>query len=197
MPTLIPSYDPSKVLVGLASMYLMPYDASSPATLPADTVPLGTAWGGLWTPVGATTDGLSFEVKRTPQDITIEEQMTSVDQRTKSMDFTANLELSEDTLQTMLWAYGGGTIVSTAASTGVPGISTLTISDEMDNFAFGFEGQNDAGFWRRVLVQPVKSTGNAKTAYRRANNQRSYAISLTPLCAPSDVVIRNMDSPAL
>ncbi|WP_027947218.1 hypothetical protein [Amycolatopsis taiwanensis] len=197
MPTLVPTYDPAKVLVGQAAMYLQPYNAASPATLPEDIVPLGTPWGGLWTPPGATMDGLSFDVKRTPQDITIEEQMTPVDQRTKSMDFTANFELAQDTLETMLWAYGGGTIVSTAASSGVPGTSVLTISDEMDNFAFGFEGVNEAGFWRRILLQPVKSVGNAKTQYRRANNQRTYAISLTALCAPSDVVIKNMDAAAL
>lgn len=188
---LVPIYDATKVLTGMAQMYLQPYDSDAPATLPADSVVLGTAWGGPWTAVGATMDGLSFEVKRDTQDITIEEQMTAVDTRTKDMSFDANFELAQDTLQSMLWAYGGGLVTVTAATSTVPGTSTLTISDEMTAFAFGFEAKNEHGFWRRVLLQPARSVGQAKTGYRRSDSQRSYVIDITALCAPSDVIIRD------
>lgn len=194
---LVPDYDPANVLTGMARMFLQPYVAATPPELPADTVALGDAWTGPWVAVGATTEGLSFEVERSVQAINIEEQPVPIDERTQSMTFTANITLSEDTLQTMRWAYGGGTITTTAPAAGTPGISTLVISDETETFAFAFEGVNEAGFWRRVLIPRVKSRANVRTAYRRAEAQRSYPIGLSSLVAPSEVVIRNMDAAAV
>lgn len=196
MSELVPEYDPDKVLVGLARMFLQPYDSETPAALPANTVALGGAWSSPWTAVGATMDGLSLDVKRTTQEIMIEEQPNPVDTRTKSMTFDANFEMSEDDLRHMLWAYGGGEIVTVAAGVGTVGTSKLTIGEEMSDFAFGFEGQNELGFWRRVLLQPVKSVGNAKTQYRRSSSQRTYAVQLSYLGRIKDVTILNMDAPA-
>lgn len=196
MADLVPTFNRINVLVGLAAMFLQPWDPDVPAEMPADTLALGSVWPSPWTAPGATMSGLSFEVKRDSQSINIEEQMTAVDVRTKDMSFDANFELAEDTLKSMQLAYGGGIIEVTAPTADTPGISTLTISDEMDSFAFGFEGKNEAGFWRRVMFQPAKSIGQAKTAYRRSDSQRSYVVDIQALCAPSDVVIRNMDAAA-
>lgn len=194
---LVPAYEPLNVLTGMARMFLQPYDPMNPPTLPEDTVALGGEWPAEWVAPGATTEGLSFEFERSTQTITIEEQMTPVDERTQSLTFTANVTLAEDTLKTMRIAYGGGVIETTAAATGTPGISTLVIAEEMETFAFAFEGQNEFGYWRRVLIPRVKSRANVQTAYRRAEAQRSYPIGLASLVAPSEVVIRNMDAPAL
>lgn len=196
MTDLVPTFSPAKVLTGLAAMYLQPYDPAVPATLPLDSVPLGTVWDAPWVAVGATMQGLAFAVQRDTQDIVIEEQMTPVDTRTKSMNFDAQFELAEDTLQSMLWAYGGGLVTVTAPTVTDPGVSVLTISDEMDNFAFGFEGKNSFGLPRRVLFQPAKSIGQAKTGYRRSDSQRSYVVDVKALCAPSDVDIREITAPA-
>lgn len=195
--TLIPTFNSSKVLTGLASLYLQPYTATTPPALPADTVALGTAWTTPWVPVGASTAGVSFNFQRSTDQIIIEEQSIPVDYRTKTLTFTVDVDLAEDDLQTMLWAYGGGTISTVAASTGTAGTSTLAIADEMTTFSLGMEAENDKGFWRRVLIPQVKSVAQIKTAYRRSNAPRSYAVSFESIVAVSDVTIKNMDAAAL
>ena len=197
MATFVPQYDATKVLTGLAAVSLAPFDRTTPVELPEDSTDLGEAWPSPWVPIGATMEGASFQYSRDTDEISIEEQMTPVDERTKSLTFTVEVELAEDTLQTMKLAYGGGEIVTTAAGEGTPGISTLQIADEMEDLVLGLEGQNEAGLWRRILIPRVKSRADVKTAYRRSNAPRTYAVSLRSLVAPSQVIIRNCDAPAL
>lgn len=197
MATLVPQYNAANVLTGMAALRLAPYDPTTPAELPANTVALGGTWSSPWVAAGATMEGVSFQYSRDTDEIVIEEQMTAVDERTKSLSFTVEVELAEDTLQTMRWAYGGGTITTTAAAAGTPGTSQLVIADEMEDLAIGLEGQNEAGLWRRILIPRVKSRADVKTAYRRSNAPRTYAVSLRSLVAPSEVVIINCDAPAL
>ena len=197
MPTFVPQYNPSKVLTGLAAVYLQPYVPGTPPALPADTVALGTAWTTPWVPVGASANGASLDFQRATDTIEVEEQMTPVDYRTKSLTMTVNIELAEDDLQTMQWAFGGGTITTTAASTGVAGTSTLVIADEMSTFGLGMEAQNSNGFWRRILVPQVKSVAQIKTAYRRSNAPRTYSVSFESIVQPSQITIKTMDTAAL
>jgi hypothetical protein len=191
-----PVYDRSKVLVGVAAMYFQPYIVETPAVMPADTVELWTPWTAPWTPIGATTEGLTFGFARETNNITIEEQVTPVDIKTTSVQFTAQVTMSEDTLETMLLAYGGGSIETTAAGVGQIGKKQLTISSDTSYFSFGFEGKNEFGFWRRVVIPVVVSIAEAQTAYRRAEAQRSYSVTLNSLVAPEDVEIVDMTAEA-
>lgn len=193
---LIPQYNASKVLTGLASVFLQPYNSTTPPALPADTVALGAAWPVAWTPVGASINGASFNFQRSTDQIVIEEQSIPVDYRTKALTFTVNMDLAEDSLQTMLWSFGGGTINTTAAASGVVGTSTLAIADEMTTFGLGMEAMNDKGYWRRILIPQVKSVAQVKTAYRRSNAPRSYTVSFESMVPVGQVTIKNMDAPA-
>lgn len=192
-----PAYTPANVLVGQAAVYLQPFVQATPPTLPNRTLALGALWSDPWTPIGATSEGVSFEVERSTQDITIEEQMTPVDKRTTGMSFAITTELAEDTLSTMKLAFGGGTLTQVAPTAGQPGYETLVIADEMERLGLGFEGQNEHGMPRRVLIPTVVSEAKVKTAYRRANGQRTYEVSLTSLVPPSDVLIENITAAAL
>ena len=116
MAALTPSYQRSNVLTGMASMYTKPADPASVATIPPDTLALGAMWPGNWVAVGATFDGLNFQFQRTKSAIHIEEQPNEVDSRTKDLKFSMHVDFSEDTLQTMLIAYGGGAITTVAAA---------------------------------------------------------------------------------
>lgn len=186
----IPPYNKDNVNVGLASMYVQPYNKAVPATLPADTVNLGIAWTGPWTSLGATDNGLEFAFNRKTTDVMIEEQIVPVDTQTQSLLFQMNVTLAEDTLQTMKLAYGGGTITDVAATATTPGIRTLTIATDLDAFAFGFEVKNESGFWRRYLVPKVKSVANVKTSFVRAKDKRMYAVTFQSLVRPEDVIVR-------
>lgn len=187
-----PAYDRRNVLTGLAAMFLKTVDPDEPAVLPENTLELGEPWEDPWSPPGATTEGLTFGFSRDANDIMIEEQPSPVDTRTNSLEFTMDCTLSEDTIETMRLAYGGGIVDTHAATTTLHGYQDLQISDEMEDFAFGFEGENQFKLPRRVVVPVVKSVGDIQTAYRRADSQRSYEVSFKSLVALADVKIRNI-----
>lgn len=187
-----PAYTGANVLVGQARMFTQPYVAAVPPALPPVTTLIGGSWAPPWTAVGATTDGLTFQFSRKTIDITIEEQSTPVAITTDTTTFEMDVELSEDTLNTMLLAYGGGTITTTAATSTNPALQTLQIAPDLGLFSFGFEGQNEFGFYRRVLVPIVVSVAQAKTKYSRAKAQRSYAVQFRSIVDPSQVVIQSM-----
>lgn len=189
---LTPSYDRRNVLTGLAAMFLKSADPNVPATLPPNTLPLGDPWPTDWTPPGATTEGLTFGFSRDSNDIVIEEQPNPVDTRTNGLEFTMDVTLSEDTIETMRIAYGGGVVTTVAATATAHGYQDFRIADEMEDFAFGFEGENQFNLPRRVVVPVVKSVGDIQTAYRRADSQRSYEVSFKSLVALKDVKIRNI-----
>lgn len=191
---LTPSYERKNVLTGMASMYMKPADPLSPAVLPLDTLALGAVWPGDWKGVGATMDGLNFQFQRQKSAIHIEEQPNEVDSRTKDLKFQMQVDFSEDTLQTMRIAYGGGTIATVAAGASTYGYSQLVISDEMEDLAFGFEGQNQFGLARRCVIPIVKSVGNIKTQYRRAAKQRIYSVNLESVVPLSQCPIRDINA---
>jgi hypothetical protein len=197
MASFIPTYTAANVLTGSAKMYTQVYNPSVPPVTPADSLALGAAWAGPWVPIGATESGVTFSFKRATDDITIDEQVTPVDKRTKDVNFTMDVELSEDTIASMVLAYGGGGIVTTPASSGVTGVKVLTISSDLTYFSFGFEGINPFGLPRRVVVPISVSTANAKTQYQRAKKQRTYSTSFESLVAPELVVIREITAAAL
>lgn len=180
-----PTPTTSNVIVGQATMYTAPANT----TAPADTLADGATWLTPWVYSGATNEGVSFLVSSNTQDINIEEQSTPVMVLTTSKNIRIQATLSEDTLETMKLAYGGGTITTVAAATGVPGKKTLTLADPLDQLAVGFEGINPQGFFRRVYIPQVVSVADVTTAYRRAAGERLYAVELRAICPPSSIKI--------
>lgn len=197
MPSIVRTYDRSKVLVGQARPFIQPYDPASPPTLPSNSVALNGSWGSAWTELGATFGGLTFGFERKTEEIMVEEQSTPVQITTDMTEFMFELELSEDSLDTMRYAYGGGTITTTAPASGVVGTRQLAISAELQNFSFGFEGVNEFGFWRRVLVPVVVSVAKAETEYVRAKKQRTYKCEFTSLVEVTQVTVLEMNAEAL
>lgn len=202
MAGLVPVYNRLNVMTGMAALRLQPFNPDVPAVLPADTAALGFAWAPPWEAVGATMEGVTFGFAREATDIRIEEQVTQVDQKTASVGFTVTVTLSEDTLDTMRKAYGGGTITTVAAAAGVPGTKKLVISSEIEHFALGLEGQAPprAGLptpWRRILIPDVTSVASVETAYRRSAQQRTYNCTFTSLVPPEDVLIVELNAPAI
>lgn len=196
-----PSYDRTKVLVGQARMFVQKLTATSVPALPADSVALNGAWpstgNNIWVAVGATEEGLTFRFQRTTENIMIEEQLTPVEVNTTSIEMSADVVLSQDTVDTMLLAFGGGTSTVTAPATGQPGKTELVIGSDTASYAFGFEAENSFGRPRRVLIPEVVSVGQMETVYRRAANARRYATSFVSITAPEDVKIVEITAAAL
>jgi len=201
MAGLTPTYNRLNVMTGMAALWMQPYDPNTPAVLPDDDEVLGFTWTTPWEALGATLEGVTFGFARKANDIMIEEQPGPVDQRTESLSFTVAVELSEDTLETMRRAYGGGEINTTAPGAGQVGTKELVISSEIQHFALGLEGQAPprtglATPWRRVLIPDVTSVAEVETTYRRSDQQRTYKCTFTSLVPPEQVVIRELNAPA-
>lgn len=193
----IPRYTRKNVIRGQAQIWLRDYDET--ATLPADTLELGGDWATedpLWRPIGATEGGVTMRFTRDTTDISVEEQVNPLDVATNTLDPRIEATLAEDTLDTMLTAYGGGNIDEVAAGTGQPGYRELTISEELQHLTLGMEGKNADGFWRRALWLDVLSVAEVETAYRRAETQRLYAVSFRLVSPISSLKIREMTAEA-
>lgn len=188
-----PTVDTTKVLVGVASMFTAPANTAPPA----DTVAYGTDWTTPWTPVGATEEGVSFLVGSDTNDIRIEEQSTPVAVLVTARNIRIQASLSEDTLETMLLAYGGGSVTTQAAATGTIGKKTLTLSEQLNALAVGFDGKNSFGFFRRIYIPSVLSVADVTTAYRRAANNRAYNVEFRATCAVSAISIVDKTAAAL
>lgn len=197
MPSYIPSYARDKVLVGLARLFIGPYNASVPLLAPANSVPLNGAWPVGWVPIGATESGVTFNFQRTVEKVFIEEQATAVYANTSEVDWNIEAVLSQDSLDTMKISMGGGTIVVTPPASGVVGTRKLTISTDMDQLCLGMEGQNEYGFWRRFRIPLITSEGNVSAKYLRAKDARRYNTKFNALCAPEEVDIVEMNAAAL
>jgi hypothetical protein len=187
----------------MAALWFAPYDATAPLALPSNALALGGDWADvtlgnpLWKPIGATESGVTMRFTRETTDISIEEQVNPVDVATNTLDPRVECTLAEDTLNTMMLAYGGGTITTVAPGSGTVGTQELTIAEEVQHLTLGMEGVNNKGFWRRVQFQDVLSVAEVETSYRRAETQRLYAVSFRMVSPISQLKIREMTLAAL
>lgn len=203
MVDFIPRYDRKNILRGMAALWVANYNATVPVILPSNQLALGGDWAipatgnAAWKPVGATESGVTMRFTRETTDITIEEQVNPVDVATNTLDPRIECTLSEDTLETMMLAYGGGTITTVAPGSGTVGTQELTISEEVTHLTIGMEGVNNKGFWRRVLLADVLSVAEVETSYRRAETQRLYAVSFRLVSPISQLKVREMNLAAV
>ena len=203
MPDFIPRYDRKNILRGMAALWVADYNAVTPVPLPSNQLALGGDWAdgvlgnAAWKPVGATESGVTMRFTRETTDITIEEQVNPVDVATNTLDPRIECTLSEDTLETMMLAYGGGSIATVAPGSGTVGTRELTIAEEFSHLTLGMEGVNSKGYWRRVLFADVLSVAEVETSYRRAETQRLYAVSFRLVSPISQLKVREMNLPAV
>jgi hypothetical protein len=201
MVDFIPRYDRKNILRGMAALWVAEYDPAAPLTLPDNALPLGGDWADptdgdpAWKAIGATESGVTMRFTRETTDISIEEQVNPVDVATNTLDPRVECTLAEDTLQTMMLAYGGGTINPVAPTATTVGTEELTIAEEVQHLTLGMEGVNNKGFWRRILFQDVLSVAEVETSYRRAETQRLYAVSFRMVSPISQLKIREMTLP--
>lgn len=188
--------DPNNVVVALAAVWIQPWIDGSPASLPADTVMYQQPWGDPWAHLGGTDQGWKQKIATKTSEITIEEQSTPVDILADGKTMTITGSLAEDTLQHMLWAYGGGTLTTVAPGVGQIGKQTLALQDKLEKWALGLETVNKYGFFRRILIPKCVIATDVEVAYRRAADKRMYAFEANSICPISDVDIVEMTAAA-
>lgn len=196
----IPRYTRKNIVRGMAALWIGSYSETAPLALPANTTPLGYDWStgaSGWTSLGASESGATMRMTRETTDITIEEQANPVDVAVNTLDPRIEITLSEDTLETMRVAYGGGEITTVAAASGTPGYKELAVSQDLEHFTLGLEAENSFKMARRVLFADVLSVAEVETSYRRAEGTRMYACSFRLISPIEDLVIREFNAAAL
>lgn len=176
---------PLNVSGGAATLYLAPANTS----MVADTLNMGTTWGGAWVPMGATDDGFHLSIAPTTVDWNIEESSLPAARIVDTMDFTVSASLKEDPIANLRYAVGLGTIATQAAGVGAVGKSTLNFNTVMNQFALGLEHVNYTGHWTRYYVPVVMGGGATAIDFRRSQTPRMYGLSLTAVCLPSQIQI--------
>lgn len=166
---------PGNVLVGHVQIYIAPVGTAAPAT----SIVFGGSWGASWVATGYTEKGLSVNMDRKTNMIYVEEIPEPVQVVVDTNDPSLDIEFAEDTLQSMAWAYGGGTI--TVTGSGATQVATLVLAEGLTQVAIGFEGTAPAGNFRRVIVPQLVSSGKVKTSYQRAKAARSYPATFSSI----------------
>jgi hypothetical protein len=169
------AYNTNQVIVGEAFVMTAPYgvaSANQPEPMVSDLIPYGDPWGGNWTQIGSTNDGVTVGYEPKPVEIYIEEQPTpalvTIDTSNVSIKFT----LAEDVLNNMLLAYGVGSIATQAASATQIGKSTYTFGITLNAYSLAFEANNAYG---SSVASAGRSTATGSTVSASANFTDSTA----------------------
>lgn len=184
----------NNVVVGIATAFIQPWSATVPAVLPPEnSIDLGGDWtnGGAlaWSDMGVTDQGWTLSAAVKANDITVEEQATPVLVLADSKSVTISGTLAEDTIKSMLWAYGGGTLTTVAPGTTQIGKTTLNLQTALSTWAMGLETVNEYGFFRRILLPKGNVTSSPQTKFRRSAEKRMYDFTFTTTCPVEQIQI--------
>jgi hypothetical protein len=194
-----PDWDTENVLYGVG--YLFTAQFGTP--LPADS-DLGdaTKWAAVVTPgpwryAGATSQGVTTTFNPSMTDLQVEEQPIPVAALVNTATYQITTSLSEETIDNINLAYGGGGAKTvTAAGAAQPGKTVLKLSSNFSVLAAAILGSNEQGYPRVFYIPKIQSAGQVQTAFRRAASQRLYPITLNALCDLSEMEIIDITAAA-
>jgi hypothetical protein len=128
--------------------------APASTAAPANTVAKGTTWGGSWVDVGATMDGVTFNVQTEKFEVMIDQYNAPVKDFITAQNAEMTFTAGEATLTNLKQAMGYGTVTSgsTESTLGVGAVDGIGT-----NYAVGFEcygpGASSSQVWyRRIII---------------------------------------------
>lgn len=183
-----PLYNADNVVVGHAILFLCPWVRGAVTAPVADTVALfdPNGWPTPWVGVGATNEGFSVAVDASTTPINIEEQSTPVDETVEAKSVQIMAALVEDTLTTIRLAWGGSVVSATVSK------ASMTLIDGVTKYTVGMEMRNAVGLARRIYIPKMSTAGGGEVSFRRAADKRTYPMTLTSLCKPTEILITDM-----
>lgn len=176
----------SNVLVGTATLFIAPKGTAVPVFQASGII---TTPATPWVNSGFTESGVILNVDQKVSDIRVETEPTPMRVVLTSTTVTIDITFSEDTIQNMKFAYGGGLITTNAPTTTEPGTSVLTLAAALTTVAVLLTGTNAFGLSRTVYIPEMVSAGKTKTSYVRVKSARTYPATFTALCPMATVVI--------
>jgi hypothetical protein len=191
-------YNADNVVVGHAVLWLKPWVYGVTTNpVPDDTTLWNvTVWeaAGFYS-AGATSEGFKIVAETSTTTVTIEEQSTPVDERLEGKNVNIEAALAEDTLESMSYAWGGGTIVAQAATNLLVGTQKMSLVNDIKYFVACLEMKNFKGLPRRIFVPKMSLTGSGDTSFRRSSDKRTYPVRLASLCKPTDIQVIDVTAP--
>lgn len=145
----------------------------------------------LWTPFGGTEQGWSVVYNPNVQDITIEEQISPVDEEVTDTTFQFTANLAENYLKNLQLAMGGS-IAVVAPGAGVYGTRELTLSSVLPKMAVVVETTTYRGTPRRHYVPEMAAKANISQAFRRSASLQMIPVTFTAICPPESIRIRDI-----
>lgn len=193
-------YNADNVVVGEAYLYLAPWVKGAVKALVPDVTAIFAVavWETAgWQVAGATHEGFKINVETSTTTITIEESSVPVGERVESKGITIEAALAEDTVETMKLSWGGGTITTAAAASGVPGSKKMFLSDDIAYFTVALEMRNSFGLARRIYIPKASVTGSGETSFRRSADKRTYPLRVASISPASQIQIVELTAAAL
>lgn len=190
-----PSGNPQNVMVGIGYVWLAPITAGTPIAAPVDTIDQPVS---PYVYIGYTEDGVDFDSTRKEQAHRVDEESVPLFYAITETETKVVTSLAESTLENFKTAFGGGTITTTAAATGVPGTKKLVLSESINLFTMLIQSEtNPSGFWRRIYVPKILSVGKIKQEYNRAKKKQVLGVELMAVTPASSISITDKTAVAL
>jgi len=150
---------------------------------PANSIAKGTAWGGGWTEVGFTQDGVELEIETEKFEVVTDQYNAPVKDFITGQNMSFKFNAAEGTLTNLKQALGYGTVTSGSTE------STLGVSAQdgiPTNYAVGFEGYapgatSSAVYYRRVIIWNGSVQGNFSLSAKKDGVQTvEYTVKAFP-----------------
>lgn len=144
----------SDILVGAATIWKAPVGEAFPDET---TIDYGEAWGGNWTNMGYTTDGIKVGYTQETFEIEVDQLTNPVDEIITKETVMFETILAELTGANLATSFNG-TLTTTAAGSGQRAFEQVEMggSADTDKYAFGLEGfyktANNETFPVRVFI---------------------------------------------
>jgi hypothetical protein len=161
-------YDPNNIITGSAMLYQGPIGTAAPAMPSAAGASIIVP--NTWTPLGYTDAGIKIAYDPTYKDITVDEEMSPVDDLMTAEKLVISCALAEITLQNL------GRVLSTAVApvavasgVGVPATLTFQQGGQQNTtkYAYLLIGNGPQGFPRMVNVYRAVATSKLDMTYKR------------------------------
>lgn len=172
-------FDPGNIITGSAMLYQAPVGTAIPTmpplagALPVPTPPVFT--GGVlttpgWTPLGYTDAGIKLAYNPTYKDVTVDEEMSPIDDLMTAEQLVISCALAEVTLQNLARVISTATApVATPAGAAAAGVLTFQHGGQQNTnkYAYLLIGNGPQGFPRMVNVYRAVATSKPDLTYKR------------------------------
>lgn len=170
-----------------AKYYMAPYESGT-TVLPASSVTWATGWSSPWTNVGYTQDGLTLSIETETGGIFVDQVEDAMRRPVTGRTIMVETNLAENTLANMQRAVGYGAIATNAASSGVRGDDTLTITagSKPTIYAFGADILDDESTEAvRFVIYRGQATGSVTSTFGMADANAQVPLQITALPDPT------------